>query len=76
MCSHVFAADKGGDTRVFQQLSELKRRMDAGEAVAVPWAPPLAEGDEAAALYGRVRAELLAAAESVGGVAESRVREL
>lgn len=30
------AADKGGHTRVFQQLSELKRRVDAGEDVTLP----------------------------------------
>jgi len=31
----VCAADKGGHTRVFQQLSELKRQTDAGEPCAL-----------------------------------------
>lgn len=33
------AADKGGHTKVFQLLSELKRRLDAGEEIALPSAP-------------------------------------
>ena len=68
--------DKGGHTRVFQRLSELKRRIDSGEDVALPALPPIAEGEEAEPLYERVRAELVAAAESAGGMVADRLREL
>ena len=62
--------DKGGDVRVFQHVSALKRQLDAGELVQFD--PPTAtsfEGaskdppDETEQLIARVRAELDEAAQ-------------
>ena len=58
--------DKGGDTRVFQLVNELKRRLDRNEEVELPSYEPLAEGDESDGLYERIKEELRVAAAGVG----------
>ena len=65
--------DKGGDTRVFQLVNELKRRLDRNEEVELPSYEPLVEGDESDGLYERIKEELRVAA---AGVGEGAVEEL
>lgn len=83
----VLHPDKGGDVRVFQHVSSLKARLDAGEDIgpcqpatalqssapggAVVGTPSLA--DE---LYARLRAELKEVAQRVGGQALKAVEVL
>jgi hypothetical protein len=83
----VLHPDRGGDVRVFQHVSSLKARLDAGEDIgpcqpatalqssapggAVVGTPSLA--DE---LYARLRAELKEVAQRVGGQALKAVEVL
>ena len=74
--------DKGGNTKVFQVLSELKRRVDAGEEVSLPQGltAMIWEGDAVQAaeegLYAKLRAELETAAQSAGALAMDRLQEM
>ena len=77
--------DRGGHTRVFQVLNELKQRVDSGEEAPLPrvrTVPPargraaeMEAGSDAEMLYAKIRAELEATAERAGELAISRLRE-
>ena len=74
--------DRGGHTRVFQVLSELKQRVDSGEEVRLPRTVPPARAAEwgggqsdVEMLYAKIRAELEASAAHAGELAISRLRE-
>jgi hypothetical protein len=56
------SADKGGHVRVFQLLSDLKTRLDAGEQICLPEVRLVAVAGDTDQLYARVHAELTAAA--------------
>jgi hypothetical protein len=81
----VLHPDRGGDVRVFQHVSSLKARLDAGEDIG-PCQPALqssapgcaVEGTPALAdeLYARLRAELKEVAQRVGGQALKAVEVL
>jgi hypothetical protein len=84
----ILHPDKGGDVAVFQTLSDLKRRLDAGERLTDLHLPPSAFGgggsgsgstDDGSAeevLYSRVRAELQTAAKEVGDAAAQQLAGL